>query len=274
MSTLSGNTIQSTYQGLIKLEDSSSGITSTFQDITDGLGNSTGMKLKENNLLTPNHLFQPSYKFKYYGTGWGGSNYTPTSTLVADAFRYQFSYFYDTGLYSYSGMSVYLNTDSGGNDEYYKFAIYDTQFDPEIGILPCNRLTDVIFLDVSGSTGVQYIPFTTPVSIPPGFYFIVSQAYNVTTPGTAPVSRFRSSLANPGVFATYQTMGVTNWYESAFSGDRYLNPFGSNNNSGSSFPIFNDVGFPSQYTIPDLTTGRLSANPGTTSFGFILHTIF
>jgi hypothetical protein len=274
MATLSGNTIQSTYQGLLKLNNSTSGITSSFQDITDGLGNPTGMQLKEDNLLTPNHLFQPSYKFKYYGPGWGGTNYTPSTTSVADIFRTQFSYYYDPGLHSYSGMSVYLNTSSGVNDEYYKFAIYDTQFDPEIGILPYNRLTDVIFLDVSGSTGVQYIPFTTPVSIPAGFYFVVSQVFNNTTPAALPVSRYRVGNSQTGVFATQQIMGITNWYQSLFDGDRYFNPFGTISSTTNSFPIFQNVGFPSQYTIPDLTTGRISAAASSSNFGFILHTIF
>ena len=48
MPTLSGQTIQSTYQGLIKLADSTSGITSTPQQIQDGLGNDTGTRIATN----------------------------------------------------------------------------------------------------------------------------------------------------------------------------------------------------------------------------------
>lgn len=42
MGTLTGQQINNTYDGLLKLSDSTTGITSTFQAIEDGLGNNTG----------------------------------------------------------------------------------------------------------------------------------------------------------------------------------------------------------------------------------------
>ncbi len=54
MPTLSGQTIQSTYQGLLKLANSTSGITSTPQQIQDGLGNDTGTRIATNFLSAPN----------------------------------------------------------------------------------------------------------------------------------------------------------------------------------------------------------------------------
>jgi hypothetical protein len=48
MGTLSGQTIQNTYDGLLKLEDSTNPITSSPQFIQDGLGNNTNMKIGTN----------------------------------------------------------------------------------------------------------------------------------------------------------------------------------------------------------------------------------
>lgn len=42
MSNLTGQQIQNTYEGLLNLEDSTTGITSNLQAIQDGLGNNTG----------------------------------------------------------------------------------------------------------------------------------------------------------------------------------------------------------------------------------------
>ena len=45
MSALTGNQIKDTYQGLLKLADSTTGITSSFQAVQDGLGNDTGLRI-------------------------------------------------------------------------------------------------------------------------------------------------------------------------------------------------------------------------------------
>ena len=49
MGTLSGQSISDTYDGLLKLADSTTGITSTYQQIQDGLGNDTNTKISTNN---------------------------------------------------------------------------------------------------------------------------------------------------------------------------------------------------------------------------------
>ena len=48
MSTLTGQQINQTYKGLLKLDDSSTGITQNLQAIQDGLGNNTGLQIKQN----------------------------------------------------------------------------------------------------------------------------------------------------------------------------------------------------------------------------------
>ena len=47
MSTLFGNNISQTYQGLIKLADSTTGVTSVTQSFQDGLGNNIPIQVSE-----------------------------------------------------------------------------------------------------------------------------------------------------------------------------------------------------------------------------------
>ena len=56
MSTLTGQQINLTYPGLLNLETSTTGITSNPQQIQDGLGNNTGIKIATNYLTAPNVL--------------------------------------------------------------------------------------------------------------------------------------------------------------------------------------------------------------------------
>ena len=51
MGTLSGQSISDTYDGLLKLEDSTTGITSTYQQIQDGLGNDTNTKISTQGIM-------------------------------------------------------------------------------------------------------------------------------------------------------------------------------------------------------------------------------
>ena len=48
MSSLFGNNISQTYQGLIKLADSTTGVTSTTQSLQDGLGNNIPIQVSNN----------------------------------------------------------------------------------------------------------------------------------------------------------------------------------------------------------------------------------
>ena len=65
MSTLTGQQINLTYPGLLNLETSTTGITSSFQQIQDGLGNNTGLTIRQNQLqgggLFSNQYFVPQY---------------------------------------------------------------------------------------------------------------------------------------------------------------------------------------------------------------------
>ena len=47
MSSLTNTQINNTYPGLLKLSNSTTGITSTTQSVEDGLGGDTGLKIKQ-----------------------------------------------------------------------------------------------------------------------------------------------------------------------------------------------------------------------------------
>ena len=275
MASLSGNTIQDTYDGLLKLEDSSSGITSTFQNITDGLGNETGVKIKENFFQTSNMFAQELYKYQYYGTGWGTSNFTASIPLYSSPSptpRKAFIYYPDLGQNSYSGMSYYLNT-ATIQDEVFRLRFYNAQFIPSIGLLPYQALSEIIELNTTGSTGIYTHTFTNPLSLSPGFNFIVFEGYNAGSPGSATTTRYRTGAFPLSTTLLMDMLGKTNWDDSIGGGLQYFNGFGSRANNTASYPLY-DVGFDDTYTSGTLSSGRLAASPLSNTLGFLLHTIF
>lgn len=273
MASLSGNTIQDTYDGLLKLEDSTQGITSSFQNITDGLGNETGVKIKENFFLTPNMFAQTQHKYEYYGLGISNTlTFTPGVSLYASANRKMFQYAVDLGYYSYSAITLNLSINTA-NDETYKLRFYNTQFVQSVGLVPYQAISEVITLNNTGSTGEQTYTFANPLTIPSGFYFIVWEAYNNTSPGSQLQSRYRGASFPQSAFTLLDMLGKTRW-EEVSSGNFYWNGFGSRSNSGASYPIYDITGFPDSLSEAEIISSRLSATPGTSTPGFILHTIF
>ena len=51
MSALTGNNVKDTYQGLLKLANSTTGITSVAQSIQDGLGNNTPLQMSNTEVI-------------------------------------------------------------------------------------------------------------------------------------------------------------------------------------------------------------------------------
>lgn len=274
MATLSGNSIQNTYDGLLKLDDSTSGITTSFQDITDGLGNPTGLKIKENFFQSPNMFSQEQFKYQYYGSGWQEFGvFVPSQSLYGGSTRKAFQYAVDLGYYSYSAITLHLSVNTI-NNELMQLCFYDAQLVPSIGLLPKNKLTDVITLNNTGATGQQTYIFSTPLTLQPGFYFVVWTAFNNTSPNSALTSRYRSSQSSNGVLTLMDTLGKTQDDNAPFGGSAFLNGFGSRNALTMSYPIYDNVGYASSYSSASLISGRLGAQPLTSAPGFILHTIF
>ena len=107
MSTLTGQQIKDTYQGLLKLSDSTTGVTSSFQQIQDGLGNNTGIKIKQNALTAPNLFGLKNISIKKVGSG---INNNQTMAYGADEYdSIHWCPFYDFGLNSYSAITYQVS---------------------------------------------------------------------------------------------------------------------------------------------------------------------
>lgn len=264
MSALSPLQINLSYQGLLKLADSTTGITQTTQALQDGLGNDTGVLIAENRFEGSNivNIYRPSGVGEYFGNGFSNSQSSPgavQNTLVTNTF-------YDNGLYSYSAISVNCNVLESGSSV--DIAFYNTQYLDDYGYSPYQKLISEVNIPTT-STGIKTVSFATPLSFSatgPGVYFMVIR-YN--TPGT-PVVRLTGAGSN---IATYfQWLLVSNFglqYNTA--GLQANSPFRVNSVSALSVGAnYNTASFPTTWTATEfnLITATAAAN-----FGFLLHTI-
>lgn len=275
MSTLSGQTINSTYQGLLKLDDSTTGITSSYQQIQDGLGNNTDVLIKQGGIKTLTQMGQENtISGEYFGVGIGTTSTTPGVALYALPDRYSFIPFYDNGFYSYSAITVFVSATNGGTSEIHQFALYDTQWVSPLGIMPNNKIGDTIAPNFSTTAGFQTFTFSSPVSFPQGLNYVVYIAQNLTSPGAQITSRLR--VAAQTISNSYQYSNFLGFTLND-AGDGYINAYGTRAVT-SSFPVFQlGVGsqpyFPSSYTPAELIAGRLLVTPNAGQPGFILHRI-
>lgn len=196
MPTLSGQTIQSTYQGLLKLADSTSGITSTPQQIQDGLGNNTGTSIATNFLSAPNVFpMNPSVNFTpdYMGPGFGSTGITPQANQQnkLNAFL-----FYDSGKYAYSAITYSIISATTSTDVV-DVAFYNTQYSDSTGVIPYQLIMSGITLSTSpgGSFFSQTnLPSTLSFSgSGGGFYYMVMKISNA---GVTPTIRYGNNPAN------------------------------------------------------------------------------
>lgn len=189
MSTLTNTQIQNTYQGLLKLSNSTTGITSNFQAIEDGLGNNTGLKIATNYLSAPNQPGFLNLKADYYGVGYNVSTVTPTASSQNVLMAYPF---YDNGLYSYSAITYHIITATTTSDVL-DIAFYTSQMVDGVGLAPHNQILSAQTL-VTNSTGRQTTSFSSHLSFSGyggGVYFMVLK------------------MSNSGVTPTFRTYGVT-----------------------------------------------------------------
>jgi hypothetical protein len=209
MSTLTGQAIKDTYEGLLKLADSTTGITSTIQTIQDGLGNNTGMRVATNFFQSPTTLGINYLKGDYYGLGFGAANTgaiaNTQNVIIAAAF-------YDTGLYDYSAITYNIGVATTTSDVW-TGAFYTAQFAPNIGLGPSILIQSGITF-TTNSTGVKTTTLPSTLSFSgygPGIYFFVFKIANAgatptVSPKTAAFTTFATSL-NP--FTSFGPIGMT-----------------------------------------------------------------
>lgn len=275
MATLSGNTIQSTYQGLLKLADSTTGITNTIQTVQDGLGNDVGgVEVNDETFKTTSNYYQPFFKMTYGGgSGISNGNFTPGTNVITSITRRFTGYYYDLGVNSYSAMTFVVNT-LGAGTEVYNFAVYDAKLHPTFGLVPNNRLTDVYNIPSTSPLGLLTIPFNSPLKFDGGVYFVMFQTWGAgNTTGTF---RLRGAGNTLGPSYNYGNMlGFTQDTTATGGAVRFFSPFGNNSGVSPNFPIYDGLDFPLVCTDGDLTTTRITGvTYQGTSLGFLLHTIF
>ena len=265
MSTLTGQQIKDTYEGLLKLTDSTTGITSTYQQVQDGLGNDTNTRISTQGILSPNIVninnLKPDYAGNGFTAGVGGTNTALTQNKVL------YYPFYDPGVYSFSAISYNLGTITTTSDVV-SMAFYTMGQVPIIGVSPKDLIMSGITLESATSTGVKTtnLPSTLSFSGTGGGWYIA--AFYVSNSGVTPTVRYggASILANNQSFAA--TLGF------------YLNVSGTGTNIGQRFPTSVGAGFASVLNLPfqqsystaDITT-NVSSTLSNASWGFGLKPI-
>jgi hypothetical protein len=265
MGTLTGQQIKDTYEGLLKLEDSTTGITSNYQPIQDGLGNNTGSRISTQGILSPNIVNMNNLKPDY-----GGNGFTPNgvASVANTQNRVLYIPFYDPGVYSYSAISYNLNTLSSTNDVV-NVAFYTLQQVPLVGIAPKDLIMSGITFDsfAPATTGVKtsLLPSTLSFSGTGGGFYIA--AFYISNANVTPTVRY----TNPIIAITNQSYA----YNIGF----YLTPAGTGLGIGQRFPTFggqaavlNNLQFQTSYSEADIST-NISTTVAGAAIGFGLKTI-
>jgi hypothetical protein len=190
MSQLTGQQINQSYQGLLKLSDSSTGITSSFQSIEDGLGNDTGIDIKQNAIISPNILNLPRLATNKGGLGIISSQ---GMTYQTDEYDSLVCFpFYDAGVNTYTGCNYSISAVTSTSDVV-QLGFYTSQWNDTNGLIPYELVSTACTLVVN-STGAKTTSFTSDVSFSAygqGIYFCVIRTTNV---GATPTVRFRTNF--------------------------------------------------------------------------------
>lgn len=265
MSTLTGQAIKDTYEGLLKLDDSTNGITTTPQAIQDGLGNNTGSRIATNFLSAPTVLgmnmnLLPDFMGNGASTGVGGAMAANSQN------RLQYNIFYDNGVASYSAITYNLGTLTSTSDVVSAY-FYSLQLVTGYGIAPKDLIMSGITLQSAGSTGYKTttLPSTLSFSGTGGGYYVF--AYYVANSNVTPTVRY----GGPVLTARNQSFAETLGY--------YFNAAGTGMSVGSRIGftatnnyIINTLPVQPSYSNSDIQN-NLNSGLGNSFIGFALNVI-
>lgn len=265
MSSLSTSQINQSYQGLLKLADSTTGITSSLQSVQDGLGNDTGVKISVDNFTTKNSTSLPYYSgMKTQGEGFNNTSqqFPSGSQNIIIAMP-----IYDNGLYTYSAMSYYVQTLSAVDT--IEVAFYSNQYVSNVGLAPKDLIISGITLE-NASTGVKTTTLPSNFSFSePSIYWMVLK---VSNSGVQPVVRFAGvpNLNNAYLIGSQMYGSVLN---TASTG--YITPWKTN---GTGVIAGDTIYYPSLSSFPTtFTVGDVSAySTSLTSIrrpGYVFHCV-
>jgi hypothetical protein len=265
MGTLSGQTIQDTYDGLLKLEDSTNAITSSPQFIQDGLGNNTNMKIGTNIFSSSNTVpMGGEWIPQYVGPGY---RVTATAWNANTQNKILYYPFYDAGQFAYSAMTVQIITASN-NGTSLDLAFYDSQYIPGLGIAPKDLVLSGISI-ASSVSGLTTVAFASNMS------------YSGTGGGfKCAVLKLSNSGATPNFNITQdrQFSNSGNWPPSTIgnvlSGTVLMRGIRSANEAGERILLTSLTNFQTSYSANDIeTTFSGSTVARANSLGWIFHVV-
>lgn len=260
MSNLTGQQIQNTYDGLLNLQDSTTGITTTLQAVQDGLGNNTGSRIAVDSFIAPNlvNFYYNKQKPKYMGNGVSASaSYNPGSSSQNNMV---WTYFYDTGVHDYSAITYSIGTQTT-TDDTLNVSFYDLQYVDEYGWFPNNLIMSGISLTTT-STGrkTTTLPSTLSFSgLGGGFYAILLVYRNPTS--VAPTVRISLPVATVNNQSyVFQFGFVRNQADTSFQYGNRAGAFVGNTSywlTGNPLEVFTPADIISKYntTIPSNSPG-------------------
>ncbi len=265
MSALTGNQIKNSYQGLLKLADSSTGITQNLQAVEDGLGNNTGLRLAQGQFESDNIMSFVPLKGKYYGNAFGAS--APTAFAANTQNIIIASPFYDNANYSYSAIT-FFTTNTTTTSDTVEFGLYTSQLINPNGLYPHAPVVSGITATTT-STGQTTYTFAQNISFSgygAGIYFLV---FKITNGGSTPTWRGGQGFNNNLQFTSSIYGVVQNFVGNTFS----LSASRFNNTANSLLYFSGLTTFDNPYasnidTLQTTTTSLAGTTPG-----FILHTV-
>jgi hypothetical protein len=265
MSSLTNTQIKDTYQGLLKLADSTTGITSSFQSVEDGLGNATGLRIATGQLESDNIPSLVSLKGRNYGTGFqntAGAQYTSGTQNIILAVP-----FYDNGNYAYS--SITFNTVSAtSTSDTVEAAIYTSQMINPFGLYPSTPIVSGITANTT-TTGLNTFTFPSNISMSgygAAVYWIV---FKITNGGVQPTWRPGSASVTAPVLAMGQIYGLTE----QFTTNTYQNQLRGNNASANLYVFTGSTSFGNPFGTNLASLQSTSTSLFGNAFGFLLKTV-
>ncbi len=265
MATLSGQSIQNTYDGLLKLSDSITGITTTTQAVEDGLGNNTGLLIKQNQLwgggivnMNTRNLFNDFYGIGYNTTGVAPINVQNAGMVVQP--------FYDNGVVSYSALSINIITATTSSD-ILQWAFYTPQMVSGKGLAPADLVVSGICdpATIGVKTSATTFSFSGTGAGPYLFCWRIKNGGSNPTlrPSASPLNAFQY-ISQLGAYLGFTTSNSTNVVNF---------PLRSAGVQVSNYYSTLTGGFPSSFTSAQIAAATVDNLATVPYYGFVLHTI-
>jgi hypothetical protein len=185
MSSLTSLQVNQSYQGLLKLADSTSGVTSSLQSVQDGLGNDLPIKVSSTQIGSVNFASYKNFTPDYMGNGTITTGSAPIAGAQTGILA---TIFYDSGVFDYSAITYNVITASTTSDVV-SYGFYTAQWVDGFGLSPHELVFSGTPLDVT-PTGFKTTAFASNQSFSgygSGAYFLV---YEIRNSGVTPSIRY------------------------------------------------------------------------------------